>query len=86
MSNFFLNMLLLKVRSLGSKIKPSKKPADVGGWLAYCSILKMEAICSSETSSSFRPTWSYNSEERTLHSHRRDLFPVSSEGTKVLLL
>jgi hypothetical protein len=34
--------------------------------LAYSSILKMEAICSSETSGCLRTTWGYNPEDCSL--------------------
>jgi hypothetical protein len=36
--------------------------------LAYSYTLKMEAICSSETSCCLRITWLYNAEDHTLHS------------------
>jgi hypothetical protein len=56
-----------------SKNKPSKKPPALS--LAYCSAyfstLKMEAICSSETSVDFqRTTQRYIPEDSTLHNHR----------------
>jgi hypothetical protein len=39
-------------------------------WLAYFSILKMEAACSSEMSIDFQPTARrYIPENRTLHNH-----------------
>jgi hypothetical protein len=39
--------------------------------LSYSSTLKMEALCSSETSIEFqRTTWRYIREERTLYNHR----------------
>jgi hypothetical protein len=73
--------------SSGSKSKPRKKPGRSRGQaacfsachllsrlvfcLAYSSILKMEAVCSSETSVEFqRTTRRYIPEDRTLNNHR----------------
>jgi hypothetical protein len=44
--------------------------ASAGFFLAYCSPLKMEAICCSETSGFFQTTWRYNLVDRTLHNQR----------------
>jgi hypothetical protein len=40
--------------------------------LFYCSTLRMEAICSSETLDFLRTIRRYNTEDRKLHSYRRD--------------
>jgi hypothetical protein len=53
-------MLLCKILSTGLKSKSNKKPAEIRGWLAYCSTLKTDSIFSSETSRSFWTTWPYN--------------------------
>jgi hypothetical protein len=65
------------------KISQSKKPAKAGSKLsglvfhllllascvAYSSVMKMEAICSSEMLRSLQTTWYYNAEDCILHSH-----------------
>jgi hypothetical protein len=40
--------------------------------LAYSSTMKMEAICSSKTLSSFQTMWCYNPEIHTHYTHRRE--------------
>jgi hypothetical protein len=52
--------------SLGSMSNPRIKPGEVGGKLssAYSTTLKIEAICSSETSDSLRTSRRYESEDR----------------------
>jgi hypothetical protein len=54
--------------------KPSKIPACKQITYSACSTLKMEAICSSETSADFqRSTRRYITEDgSTLHNHRRE--------------
>jgi hypothetical protein len=42
--------------------------------LAYSSTLKMEAMCSSETSGPHRTTWHCDSEDRTLHINPSENF------------
>jgi hypothetical protein len=54
------------------KGKPSKKPEEsadyfiIVPWLAYSSILKIEAVCSTENPVAFHRTWCYTSEDITL--------------------
>jgi hypothetical protein len=54
-----------------SKSKISKKTDEAGGKLslAYSLTLKMEAICSSKTSSSLQTTWCQKWVDCRLHSH-----------------
>jgi hypothetical protein len=47
-------------------------PAHVGSSLADFYTLKMEAICSSETSVYTISTWHHIPEDGILHSHRRE--------------
>jgi hypothetical protein len=63
-----MNKIAMNKISAGSKNKPNKKPA----WKQVTSrlILKMEAICSSETSFKFqRITRRHIPEDSTLHNH-----------------
>jgi hypothetical protein len=59
--------------STGPKIKPSKKPAEVGfkvsSCLAYSLTLKMEAIYCSKTLGFLQIEWDFKPEDCTPHSH-----------------
>jgi hypothetical protein len=50
--------------------KHTQPPTHVGSSLADFSTLKMEAICSSETSVHTRSRWRHIQEDGILHSHR----------------
>jgi hypothetical protein len=55
----------------GPKSKPSRKRRQAelllrGSYVAYSYALKMQAVCSSETSCTARSTWRYNPKDRAL--------------------
>jgi hypothetical protein len=54
------------------RVEKSEPPAHAGSLLADFSTLKMEVICSSETSVHTRSTWRHIPEDSILHSHHRE--------------
>jgi hypothetical protein len=59
-----------------NKSKPCKKPEEASGelvsYMIYSSTLKMEAICSSETSDFLIITRRYNLKEHIIHNNRSE--------------
>jgi hypothetical protein len=62
---FFMTSCL-KLKPLKASIQPCRLLL-LGTFLSYSSTLKMEAICSSETSVSLRTTCRYKTEHHTLN-------------------
>jgi hypothetical protein len=75
----------VQTQSSGSKSKSSKKPVEAGGKLSvtYFSTLKMEAVCSSETSGSLRSTRRCILHDATFHSNRRVNFKSNMKITVI---
>jgi hypothetical protein len=70
-SRWFLarGFFTLKMKAIHSRLQP---PAHAGSSLTDSSTLKMETICSSETSVQTRSTQRHIPENDILHSHRRE--------------